>query len=77
MIEGQKILFRGDVKNKEGNSFSEIFFLYRAKDERDPHSFIMGDQYYQNGLVKNWDIKEIDFIHSERDDEIMISSKYR
>ncbi|CDW88940.1 UNKNOWN [Stylonychia lemnae] len=77
LIEGQRIVFRGDVRNKENNGHSEIFFVYQAKDERDPHSFIMGDQYYQNGLVKNWEIKELDLIHAERDDEIMISSKYR
>lgn len=77
MIESQKIVFRGDVRNKEGDSYSEIFFLYKAKDERDPHQFILSDQYFINGLVKNWEIKELDLIHAERDDEIMISSKYR
>jgi len=51
--------------------------LYKAKDERDPHQFILSDQYFINGLVKNWEIKELDLIHAERDDEIMISSKYR
>lgn len=76
MLEDQKILFRGDVKNKEGEN-SEMFFMYTAKDERDPHSFIMSDQYYINGLVKDWSIREIDFIQAERDNEIMVSAKYR
>ncbi len=51
--------------------------MFKAKDERDPHSFIMTDQYYINGLVKEWSIKEIDLIQAERDNEIMVSAKYR
>lgn len=54
-----------------------MFFVYTAKDERDPHKLIMTDEYYVNGLVKEWTIKELDLIHAERDNEIMISSKYR
>lgn len=50
--------------------------MYNAKDEREPHAFIMSDEYYQNGLVKSWDIKELDLVHADRDDEIMVSSKY-
>lgn len=56
---------------------NELFFIYNGKDERDPHSFIMSDQYYINGLVKNWEIKEMDLIHAERDDELVVSAKYR
>eukprot|EP00347_Sterkiella_histriomuscorum_P001438 403372037 len=77
LIEQQRILFRGDIKNTEGDSYSEIFFLYNTKDEREPHQFIMSDLYYQNGLVKQWEIKELDLMHAERDDEIMVSAKYR
>jgi uncharacterized protein YciI len=54
-----------------------MFFVYHAKDERDPHSFIMSDQYFVNGLVKEWSIKELDLIHAERDNEIVVSAKYR
>jgi hypothetical protein len=54
-----------------------MYFIFNGKDERDPHTFIMTDQYYVNGLVKSWEIKELDLIHAERDDELMVSSKYR
>ena len=60
----------------EGSS-GEMYFMYHGKDERDPHAFIMNDQYFINGLVKSWDIKELDLIHAERDDELTVSSKFR
>ena len=36
----------------------------------------MEDPYYINGLVKDWEIKELDLVHTERDDEIMIREKF-
>lgn len=71
-LDDQKILFKGFSKEA-----GEMFFVYHGKDEREPHEFIMRDQYYVNGLVKQWDIKEMDLIHAERDDELVVSSKYR
>ena len=56
---------------------NEMYFIFNGKDERDPHTFVMSDQYYVNGLVKQYEIKELDLIHSERDDELVVSSKYR
>jgi uncharacterized protein YciI len=63
-----KIVFKGDVIDKA----NEMFFVFSGKDERDPHSFIMKDPYYVNGLVKQWDIKELDLMHAERDDELVV-----
>ena len=50
----------------------EIFYIYNARDEREPHSFIKMDPFYQQGIVSDWDIKELDLIHKERDDELMV-----
>lgn len=54
-----------------------MFIIYNGKDERDPHNFLLSDPFYKNGLVKSWDIKELDLIHSERDDELMLREKFR
>ena len=75
-LDDQKILFKGGIKGEEGG-ITEMYFVYHGKDERDPHQFIMEDQYFINGLVKSWDINEIDLIHAERDDELMVNSKFR
>ena len=37
----------------------------------------MSDPFYVNGLVKDWEIKELDLIHAERDDELMLRQKFR
>ena len=47
--------------------------LFNSKDERDPHKFIMNDPYWKEGLVNEWKIEELDLVHRERDDEIVIS----
>jgi len=54
-----------------------MFFIFAGKDEREPHSFVMADQFYVNGLVRSYEIKELDLVHAERDDELMVSAKYR
>lgn len=66
-----------DAKSMEEPRLNEMYFIFNGKDERDPHTFVMSDQYYVNGLVKQYEIKELDLIHSERDDELVVSSKYR
>ena len=50
-------------------------FVFNARDERDPHQFIMGDPLYREGLVKDYSIEELDIIHAERDDELTITGK--
>lgn len=54
-----------------------MYFIFNGKDERDPHQFVMNDQYFVNGLVKSWQIKELDLINAERDDELIVNNKYR
>lgn len=54
-----------------------MYFIFNGKDERDPHKFIMNDQYQINGLVRSWEIKELDLVHAERDDELTVSTKFR
>ena len=54
----------------------EIFFIFNARDEREPHQFIKYDPLYQQGCVKKWDIQELDMIHTERDDELVVTNKF-
>ena len=51
--------------------------MYHGRDERDPHSFIKEDPLFREGVVDKWTIKEIDFIHKERDDELVLTGKYK
>ena len=59
------------------SKLSEIFFVFNGRDERDPHGFIKEDPLFREGIVDKWEIKEIDFISKERDDELVISGKYK
>lgn len=54
-----------------------MFFVFHGKDEREPHGFVTSDQYYINGLVRSYEIKELDLVHAERDDELVVSAKFR
>ena len=59
------------------SKLDEIFFVYNGRDERDPHNFIKDDPLFKEGIIDKWDIKEIDFIHKERDDELVLTGKYK
>merc|ERR1712070_657817 len=79
-VESRRILFRGETPYTEEtmeeavaiiNYPKEIFFLYHARDEREPHNFIKHDSLYQAGIVNQWRIQEMNLIHKERDDELI------
>ena len=53
-----------------------MFFLFNGRDERDPHNFIKADPLFQAGIVKSWEIREMDLIHKERDDELILTGQY-
>ena len=36
----------------------------------------MADPLYNQGIVKDWHIEELDLIHKERDDELTITGKF-
>ena len=38
---------------------------------------MINDQYFINGLVKDWEIKELDLVESERDNELVVGGKYK
>ena len=38
------------------SDLDEIFFVFNARDEREPHQFIMADPLYNEGIVKEWNI---------------------
>ena len=54
----------------------EIFFIFHARDETEPHQFIKYDPLYQQGCVKKWEIQELDMVHKERDDELLLTYKF-
>ena len=81
-----RTLTKADATAKEANTeyvsddvtkLSEVVFVFNGRDERDPHGFMKDDPLYREGIVEKWEIKEIDFIHKERDDELVISGKYK
>ena len=57
------------------HALDQIIFVFNARDERDPHRFIMADPLYMQGIVKHYSIDELDVIHKERDDELTITGK--
>ena len=91
-IAMQKIVFRGEMLPERSagddggdsdaahvsqtNEIDEIIFVFNARDEREPHEFIMADPLYSEGIVKEWDISELDIIHRDRDDELTITGKF-
>ena len=60
----------------QASELDEIIFVFNARDEREPHQFIMTDPLYSEGIVKDWHISELDLIHRERDDELTITGKF-
>ena len=50
----------------------QIFMIFNAKDEIEPHDFLQRDPLVSNGWVKEWYIKEMDLVHAERDDELVL-----
>ena len=53
-----------------------IFMIFNSRDEIEPHDFIKRDPLFQNDYVKDWTIKELDLIHAERDDELMLRNRF-
>ena len=60
----------------EASDLDQIIFVFNARDEREPHEFIMKDPLHIEGIVKEWNIQELDLIHKERDDELTITGKF-
>ena len=40
----------------EASDLDQIIFVFNARDEREPHEFIMRDPLYSEGVVKEWEI---------------------
>ena len=53
-----------------------IFFIFNSRDEIEAHEFIKRDPLYQQNFVKDWTIKELDLIHAERDDELVLRNRF-
>ena len=49
-----------------------IFMIFNSVDEREPYDFLQRDPIVQEGFVKDWEIKELDLVHAERDDELVL-----
>ena len=65
------------MPSEEEKTKPEIFFVFNARDEIEPHDFIMTDPLYLQGVVNDWRIRELDFIHAERDDELTVLSQVK
>ena len=46
--------------------------IFNSKDEREPKYFMDTDPIFQSGHVTDWHIKELDLVHKERDDELVV-----
>ena len=57
--------------------YLNLFYLFNGNDERDPYHFMKRDPLYQNGFVKDYEIKELDLVHAERDDELVLRQQFR
>ena len=91
-VESQKIVFRGELMPErealnaedgqeavgvaQTSDLEEIIFVFNARDEREPHTFIKADPLFTNGIVRDWDIQELDITHKERDDELVLTGKF-
>jgi hypothetical protein len=51
--------------------------FFQAQDETVLDKFVKKDPYYLNGLVKDYEIKEMDMITRKKFDEIAIYYKYK
>jgi uncharacterized protein YciI len=51
--------------------------IFQASDETIPDSFVKKDPYYKNGLVKDYEIKELELTQKKRFDELAVYYKYR
>ena len=69
--QSQKIVLEGSMLDET----KDVFYIWHGKDEREPHSYLKMDPYFQAGLVKKWSIEELDLIHGERDDELMVMGR--
>jgi uncharacterized protein YciI len=56
-------------------TFDGALFMFQANDETIPDSFVKKDPYYKNGLVKDYEIKEINLVQKKRFDEVAINYK--
>ena len=77
-ITSQRIVLNGETLEQNSvTTFKDslpanIFMLFNSKDEREPHYFMERDPIVQQGMVKDWHIKELDLVHAERDDELVL-----
>ena len=51
--------------------------LFQASDETVPDGFIKEDPYNKNGLVSNYEIKELELHQKKKFDEIAVYYKYK
>ena len=51
--------------------------FFRAQDETVLDKFVKKDPYYLNGLVDNYEIKEMDMVTRKKFDEIAVYYKYK
>ena len=74
MINGETIENDENFKSSNKDEFPkpQIFLLFNSKDEIEPNDYMKRDPLNQAGWVKDWDIKELDLVHADRDNELVI-----
>ena len=85
-IENQRIIINGESIQNDENFVSskkddfpkpQVFLVFNSKDELEPHDFMKRDPLNINGYVKDWEIKELDLVHAERENELVIRKQFR
>ena len=82
MIENQRIILNGEMIDMPDENFvsskkeefpkPQIFLLFNSRDEIEPHDYMKRDPLTHAGYVKDWEIKELDLVHAERDNELVL-----
>ena len=74
MINGETLENDENFKSSNNDEFPkpQIFLLFNSKDEIEPNDYMKRDPLNQAGWVKDWEIKELDLVHADRDNELVI-----
>lgn len=62
---------KGDFRNS-----NSTFLVFESRDEREAHYFMLSDPLYKEQLLKSHELKELDFVHAKREDELVVTSKF-
>ncbi|CAI2380999.1 unnamed protein product [Moneuplotes crassus] len=73
LLQDRKIMLKGTLAKENSG---QLLIFSNCRDEIEPHSFVTKSPLFIGGFVKDYEIKELDLIHSDRDDEITLHKAY-